>query len=61
MTANVLAYKLAVFNVKGTTRAEVNQFNFLVLCVQIMLFFYPLGPPVQHVCGQTCSKTGQGK
>lgn len=61
MTANALACKLARFNVKCTKRATASSVYAGFAVFTKCIFFYSLGPPVQLVCGQTCSKTGQGK
>lgn len=61
MTANVLAYKLAVLNVNRTTCAESTSAQILVSLVLLSCISSSPGPPVQHVCDQTCIKTGQGK
>lgn len=60
MTANVSGYTL-VLNVEGSKRSIISAVQVVGSLFSNDAFPYVLGPPVQHVCGQTSSKTGQGK
>lgn len=58
MTANVLAYQLAVLNVNGTERAESSTVDVLLSLFWNHAICAFTGPPVQYVCDQTRGKAG---